>query len=336
MAIGGFAAPSTAVVTGYGRRLVYLDQNVLSELAKLRLGRPVDERRRGAIAGLDEALQAAVFERQDARCIESHFHRSESSGFFKGGARDAAEQIFLKAWELVKTLSWGLEISSFEELLISQTLVTVAARTGLCAYERGKLWRLAFRVDPNEPNEKRGVVVGGQAFLAAIPWRRESLTAGWVARAASLRERGDYLTHEQALSDVRTELRSWAVEQNRWSSWATRWGTATKKMDRADVDAFIASEDFFELPVVHVRTELLARVLSDRRALRTSDRPDVEILTLVVPYCDLVLTDSYMAESAKQLRFSERYGTTVLSTRNEGLVEAARILKLKTSAPPLT
>lgn len=97
-----------------------------------------------------------------------------------------------------------------------------------------------------------------------------------------------------------------------------------QQMTQADVQRSIASEAFVALPTIHTRCELSARVKSDQtRTPKQSDVVDLSALCLAIPLCDLVLTDSFMAEKAKQRKFPKIFGSLVLPGHANGLEVAA-------------
>ena len=94
-------------------------------------------------------------------------------------------------------------------------------------------------------------------------------------------------------------------------------------MDPKAVVNFVSSDAYGELPSNDVLTRIGARVLSDRgRPLQDGDGADMRILALAIPYCDLVVTDTYMASVANGLRLGEKYSTRIIPATTEGLREA--------------
>lgn len=94
------------------------------------------------------------------------------------------------------------------------------------------------------------------------------------------------------------------------------------------MDEFTASDDLFGLPAVHTRVQLYAEVLAEKnRKFKDSDPNDIDILTLAVPYCDLVVTAAYMAQAAKRRGLDRAFGTAVVPGTNEGIASAASTLK---------
>lgn len=88
------------------------------------------------------------------------------------------------------------------------------------------------------------------------------------------------------------------------------------------------SPKYCELPINDVGISILARVLSDwARPLRDSDKTDAQILSLAIPYCDLVVADAHMASVVTGLKLDRRYGTKVLSAQTVDVRAAAEWLR---------
>jgi hypothetical protein len=68
---------------------------------------------------------------------------------------------------------------------------------------------------------------------------------------------------------------------------------------------------------------MYALVASERnRGIRENDWVDMKALGFAIPYCDLVLTDKFMAEKARQGKLPKKYRTLVLPATKAGLIEA--------------
>jgi hypothetical protein len=104
---------------------------------------------------LRDALKVAVREKQNARLVESHFHRDESSGIVNGRPRDPeARALFDEIASFVQYYSFGLQISSGTELMQIQAVRVVARQLGLKPPPRKYLWRVVLSRDPQEANEE--------------------------------------------------------------------------------------------------------------------------------------------------------------------------------------
>ena len=323
--------PKKASIGGRGRSIVYLDQNVVSEIARLRLGRLKENERTAALRDLSNALRKACLEDQKARCVESFFHQWESSGLVEEPPQPRAEELFHEIWEFLTVHAWGLRFHTLHQVTEFQTLVSVAANTGLARYPNRYLWRAAFESDPHESNERNGIRVGTDLFLIGVPWRPASvLKPGWAAIVEGSRAAGHYASFDAALRELRTEARDIALADNARCAWARKWGDYRKPMREADVVDFISSDAYAELPCNEVLTRIGARILGDHgRQLRDSDGADMRILALAIPYCDLVITDRYVASVANGLRLGEKHSTAIVPSTTVGLREASAWLSAR-------
>lgn len=320
--------PQKVTQGAQGRRLVYLDQNVVSDLAKRRLGRVPEGPRKQALTSLAEALRVAVQEKETARCVESFFHNWESSALVGERARQGSDELFRTVWEFVITHSWGLHFRMTGEVGQMQTLLAVAALNQHPHFEWKGLWRAAFAKNPMKSNEQCGVRVGKDVFMMGVPWRPQTiLRPGWARNLEQARSAGRYATFQAALADVQQQIKDDAISDNQLRSWTMGWVDYEHPMPRSWVDTFLADDGLARLPLHDIQQQMFAQVLSDhRRTLRDSDAVDIEILSLALPYCDLVITDTFMATLVKSLKLDNAYGALVLPATDQGLLQAAQWL----------
>lgn len=312
------------------RRLVYLDQNVLSALARYRISPQRKSLQTNAYAELDCALRVSVLERGDARCVESMFHYEESRGLLMGRDPDASERLFDALCSCLKIYSWGLRFNGQSEIACSQALAMVVATSALEPYPSEFLLRLAFTSDPNISNNEEGIEVAGDLFLPVVSWQPNVIKkdAGWAMRLEALRAQGHFSTYELAYLELCQGTRETDGAVCAAADWASLWGASGQGPSSEKVEAFVRSSSYCELPINVVGISILARVLSDRpRPLRDSDKTDAQILSLAIPYCDLVVTDAHMTSVVKGLELDRRYITKVLPATNKGIGAAAEWLR---------
>jgi hypothetical protein len=98
-------------------------------------------------------------------------------------------------------------------------------------------------------------------------------------------------------------------------------------MPRAAMDELIDSERLFSVPYLFMNTRLYAHVLSEStRKYKNNDLIDMKILSSVIPYCDLVITDRYMTDAATRRGLDAAFHTKVLPATPDGINEAAEYL----------
>jgi hypothetical protein len=302
---------------------------IVTNVAKAKLGRELPPVLREPTNRLRDALKVAVREKQNARLVESHFHRDESSGIVNGRPRDPeAKALFDEIASFVQYYSFGLQISCGTELVEIQAVRVVAHQLGLRPTPRKYLWRVVLSLDPQEANEEARVFKIGDALLViGLQWQPRILEEErpWAANVTRMRENGEFPSYESALARAEREWRETAIRNNQWNSWASRYGSPS--MPRAPMDELIASERLFSVPYLFMNTRLYAHVLSEStRRYKNNDLIDMRILSSVIPYCDLVITDSYMARAATSRGLDAAFHTKVLPATPEGIDEAAEYL----------
>ena len=316
------------------RRLVYLDQMVVSNMAKAALEREMAPEQRASLDRLRNALKVAVREKQNARLLESHFHRDESSGIVIGRPDEqSARVLFAEIARFVQYYSFGLQISPRTELMEMQTLWLAARQLNLKIPPRQYLYRNVLSRDPQEPNEEGPVIrIGSSLAVIGIEWQPRILDVepSWPNAASEMRAKGEFPDYETTLMRVERECREAIIRDNEWHSWANRYrnsGNHANAMPRGAMDQLIASNALFCVPYLFVYSRLYAHVLSEtKRPYKAGDRNDIGILASVIPYCDLVITDSYMAAAVKSRQLDRPFSTKVLAATNAGLEEAARYI----------
>lgn len=318
------------------RRLVYLDQNIVSNIAKMRLGRRMaTDALHEATERLYVAVQSAVRDRRDAICIESMFHRTESSGLVVMASEDRrsdAYKLFHEISEFITYYSYTTHLAPCFELLEVQAVMAVAHRLGLKdVNERDYNWRAALSRDPHSSHGRDGRVVefGGHEFVLGAEWTPRTVRESpWAQDVTRMRANDEFPDFDTTMERAKREQRASAIKENEVVSWAGRWGHAAfNEMPRGSVNEFIRSDELFDLPVLYVSRFLYAHVLSERtRAFKDSDPNDIDILSAAIPYSDIVITDRYMAEAAVRRGLDGAFNTVILPATAEGLHKAADIL----------
>lgn len=313
--------------TSVKRKVVYLDQMVITNLAKANLGRRLPDELLGPTTRLRDALKAAVREKQNAVLVESHFHRDESSGIVTGRPHDPeARALFDEIARFMTYYSFGLKISSGIELIEIQAVEIVAHEHELDTLPRELRWRVVLSRDPQEPNEKNAIKISGDLVVIGVEWQPRIVEdQPWADTVTKMREDGDFPNYEATLARAESEWRNTAVRDNEYRSWSTRYGR--RGMPRSLMDAFIASERLSTVPYLFANTRLYAHVLAEKtRPYKNNDKNDVRILSGVIPYSDLVITDRYMADAATRRGLNVAFHTKILAATPDGLDEAAEFL----------
>ncbi len=130
--------------------IVYLDQNYLSNMAKIRLGIPMDKGESEFWQLLFDDLRTAVLANKIA-CPKSEFHRREAQ--LNRRIEDALERI-------INELSLGLEFNPFDTILGLQ-IEDAACRFLGKSSPQLKTWSIAFNSDPQGSFKSRMENISG-------------------------------------------------------------------------------------------------------------------------------------------------------------------------------
>ena len=296
------------------RHVVFLDQNVICELAKHRLGRP-SSFSAGAKRLLD-SLDAAVVKRQVAVCVESIYHRIESEPL-DGGPDNGA--LFEEAWGLLGGFTRNLSFEDRRQILGYEVFAAISAARGVPWPEDARNNR-TFDEDP----DKRWK---GDFFLR-VPWRtRFGPLLKWAHKAEAFRNERSRPPEE--IFEILVDGSRGQIEEERLHvSWSDEHHPDPKyRITPNDILTVVRSPAFSTLPYVTVQASLLAAVLSEpKRPFEDSDIVDTHYYAAALPRCDFLMVDSYMAERIKQLKLAELYGAQVFASKQTDCIALAERL----------
>ena len=90
-----------------------------------------------------------------------------------------------------------------------------------------------------------------------------------------------------------------------------------KEFDLQWLAQFYLSQYFRNIPHVDIFSKLAAHILTDsKRAIKNSDNMDISQMSILLPYCDYILTDGELKDRIIKLKLNEKYGTKVYSLRD--------------------
>lgn len=105
---------------------------------------------------------------------------------------------------------------------------------------------------------------------------------------------------------------SGVLEPLRW--WEYETG---KTADPKGLKDFYLSEEFKSIPHVEISSKMYARLLTDQsRHIKNSDQMDVEQMSILLPYCDYIVTDADLKNKIEQFDFHKNYNVKVFSLKN--------------------
>jgi hypothetical protein len=339
--------------------IVYLDQNYLSNMAKARLGFPMNSADSEFWRSLFDDLKAAVLANKIA-CPESQFQRKEAR---------LDRRIEKVVGRIIDELSWGLEFNPWEVILRLQIEDAAYRFLGKNPPAR-ETWSAAFKSDPQTPVESRMEKILGtkgrivvsfsppdevieedrQSKLEFMDEAQEILNRysnnplSWSELLLQSKKGVvDSFMGKQAQQSIAQQLqRDSPLDKLRalqnlkeledlwnWLHW-----TGINTNDSKMVMEFAESKELLDSPFIEVNASIWAAVaecgLQGRKGRKRGkgDFYDAPILATALPYCDVVATDSFMKEIVvKRFHFDEKYQCNIFSANKTDRQAFQKLIK---------
>lgn len=101
-------------------------------------------------------------------------------------------------------------------------------------------------------------------------------------------------------------------------AWWKRYGGNPPGLE--GVIKFYLSETFKEIPIIEIKCKLYAKILTKNSPIESGDPMDVEMLSAVIPYTDIVITDKKMKNQVISLGLDKKYNTQVLALNDYNIL----------------
>jgi hypothetical protein len=298
--------------------IVYLDQNYLSNMAKAR-----HDRMKGEEAvfwhSLFDELKTAVLADKIA-CPASEFHTTEA--MYDRRLEEPIRQV-------IDELSWGLEFHQRDDIL--ETQISSAALIFLGKNEGNKeTWATAFESDPHAPVQSRMQnILGGKGRINVhIPFSDKVVEHDRQLKNKYVRGEEFFAKHGDVCSDWDEEVS--AQKMSLIDSWRKQGKIGINYPDHATATKFLKSEELLNSPYINISSSIntaRAKHYPNRRN-KGSDLYDVITLATVLPYCDVVTTDSFMKEIlVKILHFDDKYKAKIFSATEQDQLAFQRFVQ---------
>lgn len=325
--------------------IVYLDQNYLSNMAKARLGFPMNSVDSEFWRSLFDDLKAAVSANKIA-CPESQFQRKEAR---------LDRRIEKAVGRIIDELSWGLEFNLWEVILRLQIEDAAYRFLGKNPSPR-EHWSIAFKSDPQAPVESRMEDIFGtkgrivvsfsppdevieedrQSKLEFMDEAQEILNRysnnplGWSELLLQSKKGVvDSFMGKQAQQSIAQQLqrdspldklRALQRLQELEDLWNWLHWRGININDSKMVMEFAESKELLDSPFIEVNASIWAAVaecgLQGRKGRKRGkgDFYDAPILAAVLPYCDIITTDRFMKQIlVGKLLFGRKYKCKIFS-----------------------
>jgi len=329
-------------------KIIYLDQNYISNLAKARAGLIKDSEETTLWCELFNALKIAV-SADKIVCPSSNFHSTEAMF-------DTRLEVPVK--EVIDELSLGLQFCHWQDIIESQIEDAVKLFFDNRTSKAEGLINI-FQSAPKVPvqNVVRYVVDAGISTDVSQPEemaeherkrKEEFVVIGRELSEDCCRKPMDWsrLVHESKKSTINGYIGVYTIQSNvsqmQSNSVLERTGGYTDEarlsslferlkksgLDLSDQNTlmkFYNSRELLNSPFIDIYSSLWAVIAEcsrrQGRDIRSSDYYDVPILSMALPYCDSIATDGFMKETIVNfLHFDKKYKTEIFSGSKEDLI----------------
>jgi len=331
-------------------RILYLDQNYLSNLAKARYNFITEPEEASLWLELYNILKSAVTA-DIIICPESDFHSKEAM-------YNSRLEIPIK--QVIGELSLGLKFHHWRRIMESQ--IENAARLFLGKkLEQTEKWINVFQSNPQASAKSRMQYVSDKEIRVNVHIRLpeevidydrrgkdEFETIGrevikeycekpmeWSqlvleSKKGTINASIGALATQTIVNQIRSDS---LLEQMSGYDNYTRLLLLFDKLIKIGIDPqnpdmiarFLESKELLDSPFIEIYSALWAIIAECRRIqgrdMKGSDLYDVPILAIALPSCDIIATDKFMKEvNNNLLKFNDKYKTDIFSASKEDLI----------------
>jgi hypothetical protein len=294
------------------KRILYLDQNAISEMAKI----GINDRVRTDYKKLLQLLHRE-FHGGRLAVLRSMNHEAETTA--AGVLKDPIRKLF-------SSLS---HTRLKHPRAIKEAQIVRAVWRCIGDGDLGPTINFddAFKSNPDDPPSLFDINVDSDRMFEGEALRRADL-AGKLD-ALRVRERNNGTTFDQLykreLDAERIEIASHRLVHHI----AARAAVSVQQ-----VRDFTATNEFGDVPYVHLDVALTAKLLThhSNRPIKPGDMPDFEALAAYLPYCDAFMTDKTAAAVAKAIAADTKYGCALFDATKSGVAAMISFLEERLEA----
>ncbi|MFQ5956906.1 MAG: hypothetical protein ACE5KK_03955 [Candidatus Brocadiales bacterium] len=307
---------------GNNKKVIYLDQNFISAIAKVQLGQIKDKR----FSAIYETL-AALLEEGKIIVPESTFHTIESewaSGIIKTKAlevlKSLSREVGVKDWRDILDLQMGRALEGF----FSKAPVSPSRQEAFCK----TLTDTSFALSAT-PRIKEFSILSSRRWKAI---REEFLDKSWkplpqeTLKLFKTEREGerralvcDYFQQPCPRGYISNYIMdAYCVNRNPSKIIIARYREFDPDFRR--FGEFLDSDELKDVPFVDIASSLNAAVIAYEvaRSPQAGDFYDVLIIGTVLPYCDALATDNFMKSLlVARLGLDKRYAVDVFSKKDD-------------------
>lgn len=285
--------------------VVYLDQNFISDIAKLSL-----EERKGRVnpllAEIYTELKTGVDE-EKFLSPDSWIHAIETAAIGDENLQKAIQGY--QGYLGQVSLQSELHIKNHQFV---QALLKFCNKEN----EESESWRIVFHQNPNKRLEN---------FNVKVRWSRPTKgDKGEFGKELLRIKEGVKNQKDQYLAEIEAARKHYSgILKYEFMAFLDGQGISIEQ-----AQSFIDSDEFCEIPNINIYCKMWSKNFTYPRTEEQlpHDFNDITFLSLYLPYCDITATDAHMKELIEQLGFDVDYDCKIYSIKSKDLKDMKELL----------
>ena len=304
--------------------ILWIDTSIVFNMTLLKLGKKLDELQKQRIESLYEKIKKATRE-----------------GKLICPLADQDEEIWVERKECLKTiheLSLGIDTDS--TLAVNDKLFDLFAEAYITQKKEIELdYSILFHDDPVQEMKQilsepmyitiDPPLIGGaektkstkRKLLKRLNQvRKENVTNNVLFEAQKDAEfMAEFDTIKTVLADPHALINLGLDEQDYFWNLTNAveklkaWGEIASKHDKKDASIldFYRSNYYRQIPNKKISVEFFSKLMTDKQPIRSGDVKDVEHISSMLPFVDMLITDKQRKVQLQKLKFNEEYQTKI-------------------------
>jgi hypothetical protein len=309
--------------------LIWLDSSIIIHMAKSKTGK-IDDELKEKVDYIYDTIHLLVRKRKllcPSAEQEEEFDRNSTtdnecrkiqtslslrlSPYHRIEIEDYLIRIYMKSYiEKTETINLsyldifnGDPIKKIDDQLQKEFIVDVSFRKPKSFVDDIRKSKQSTQIS-NE-NARCHNIVNGITFEEELKKQFDGTHDGFIEK---IRRYNDKVKKQDYIDDAEQAGFNWIISLIEW--WDSCGG---KPSGPKGLFQFLRSEYHDQIPSIEIMCNLFAKILTGSAPVKPSDSMDIQQLSCVVPFYNMLITDKTMRHYVESLKFDEKYGTKVFA-----------------------
>lgn len=291
------------------KTIIYLDQNFISDIAKLNLADKKDKVNPNLRVVFDTIKKGV----DDEKFLspDSWIHSIETAAENDSELRAAITSYQAYLGQISLNPPWEIKDAQFIKALLDFFEIE---------FDEQEKWRVAFKENPNKRMRNFRITVS-MPNLGLGSLSTEVLADLQKIRLSGVKANDQYqeeiaATRSNYKQLIRSDFNYILVKNN---------------ISIEQAEKFVDSQEFTQIPNIDIYCRLWSKNLADKERKRgiEGDYNDIEFLSIYLPYCDVIATDHYMKSMVTSIGLDKKYSCQIFSMKGDGLKDMISYLEIE-------